>query len=680
MALVGEVVCALGGHVGEVFGGTDKDTFASWSFEYKPQRPNACQLGLLPRSPQDKANNNSNNWCALLAEGERDVINDLVRVGFHYREVSRFICVESRPQPLNHRHRHKEEETVSGSGRAYRRAFACGLSEVLEGYREDVVQAERRLSDGYGTLPLAELQGRFCEHDLLVSRLHSLVCSVHDEDLGGGALLRRAEELEVCGVPCVERAASVLADSMREVMYRQLGAWLGYGRLVGGEGEFFICRSARHSEEGGDDLDEVSTAEWHGGFEVDDSRLPLGVSREAAEAVLFVGKSQRILRRFRDRGARSGSAPLAGTGRGESPKSIGSEALALLDPLRSRRGFHKPDFDSCVFELRAKAAERMWQLVVVHAELPRHLQALKDYFLMERGNFHQALLTELRPLMRSTPNPKTAELEVGDALSRAATLTGLEKDPLLGRVTSRFGGASPGDQGLSLPSCDDWDALWLDYRVQWPLGLVLTPRILGRYRDAFRFLWRLRRTTGELDEVWTTLRRISSRSHAHSRLCDSPQVWHLRHQLYHLLCNYQTYVQADVIEAQQRKLSDKVGQAENFLDLENALDAFTSSLISQSFLDVTSITSMLDGVIKLCFKFANAVHAQLDSNSPLESLPLFSRLQDDFQRRQGMLFAVLKGSKLSASARAPHLHQFLQRLDYNGWCGRVALEGQLRHG
>ena len=146
MALVGEVVCALGGHVGEVFGGTDKDTFASWSFEYKPQRPNACQLGLLPRS-QDKANNN-NNWCALLAEGERDVINDLVRVGFHYREVSRFICVESRPQPpLNHRQRHKEEETVSGSGRAYRRAFACGLSEVLEGYREDVVQAERRLSE-----------------------------------------------------------------------------------------------------------------------------------------------------------------------------------------------------------------------------------------------------------------------------------------------------------------------------------------------------------------------------------------------------------------------------------------------------------------------------------------------------------------------------------------------------
>ena len=58
MALVGEVVCALGGHVGEVFGGTDKDTFASWSFEYKPQRPNACQLGLLPRS-QDKANNNN---------------------------------------------------------------------------------------------------------------------------------------------------------------------------------------------------------------------------------------------------------------------------------------------------------------------------------------------------------------------------------------------------------------------------------------------------------------------------------------------------------------------------------------------------------------------------------------------------------------------------------------------
>jgi len=44
-----------------------------------------------------------------------------------------------------------------------------------------------------------------------------------------------------------------------------------------------------------------------------------------------------------------------------------------------------------------QAAEQLWQLVTVRAELPQHLAALKDYSLLSRGDFYQSFLLEVHP-------------------------------------------------------------------------------------------------------------------------------------------------------------------------------------------------------------------------------------------------------------------------------------------
>lgn len=40
---------------------------------------------------------------------------------------------------------------------------------------------------------------------------------------------------------------------------------------------------------------------------------------------------------------------------------------------------------------------QLWQLVVVHAELPAHLAALKNYFLLAKGDFYHSFLAEVSP-------------------------------------------------------------------------------------------------------------------------------------------------------------------------------------------------------------------------------------------------------------------------------------------
>lgn len=39
----------------------------------------------------------------------------------------------------------------------------------------------------------------------------------------------------------------------------------------------------------------------------------------------------------------------------------------------------------------------LWHLVVVKADLPAHLKALKDYFLLARGDFMCTFLHEVQP-------------------------------------------------------------------------------------------------------------------------------------------------------------------------------------------------------------------------------------------------------------------------------------------
>lgn len=700
MAMLNAVVCALAGYPGEIFGGTENDGVAIWCERYEPGSPERCTIKL-----QDE---HEEIWGRVMAYGERVAINELVKLGYHYREIARFATVSSQPDGLYSAAAGELAATTSGeedrprAKGAYERAFSLGILDVLRGYREHVLDLERSLKREDNLIPVTELQSRFCEYAILLPELHGVVCTVAEGGVHGCKLITFLEERAVCGIPSVERALRVVLSHVYKVLYKQLAAWLAYGMIVDGHGEFFIAAT---SEEANPDAAEASppsdadasaqaederesTSEWHAGFEVRDAFVPIHISSGVAATILFVGKSQRLLSLAKSKGM--------GEGAGDGLGSVG--ILAHLDRLQSMPEFSRPAFERSMNAIRHSVASDLWHLVVVKADLPKHLQALKDYFLMERGNFHQLFLSDARLLMQRPPRQATAHVELSGLFHQAAQRTDAESDPLfrnvsvsldLGRAaqaatTSREGGKGRraggvggvgAAQKIHVPACDGWDGMALRYAVDWPLGLVLTPEVLSKYHAMFQYLWRLRRVHVELDEVWTTLRRLAVESNAHATLSNSPLLWHLRHQMVHLICNVQIYVQVDVIETQSKKLEQRVSSASDFMDLKSALDEFLDSLVAQSFLDIASISSMLEGIMKVCFQFCVTVNAQIDSETPLDSLPMFRRLQEDFARRCNMLFAVLKSTKLSVAKRAPKLQQLLLRVNFNEYVGRqIVLE------
>jgi gamma-tubulin complex component 4 len=97
-------------------------------------------------------------------------------------------------------------------------------------------------------------------------------------------------------------------------------------------------------------------------------------------------------------------------------------------------------------------ADRLGRLVVVDAELPRHLRALRAYLLLGRGDFYQCFLEEARALLAAPPRASTAEADLAVPFAQAASKSSAADDAqkLARRFRLRLGspyGAGRGGRG-----------------------------------------------------------------------------------------------------------------------------------------------------------------------------------------------------------------------------------------
>lgn len=71
-------------------------------------------------------------------------------------------------------------------------------------------------------------------------------------------------------------------------------------------------------------------------------------------------------------------------------------------------------FSKVIEEIRECIASRLLHLVVVKASLIDHLKAIKDYFLLSKGEFYQTFLEEARTIMQLPPQTTSEyDLNIG---------------------------------------------------------------------------------------------------------------------------------------------------------------------------------------------------------------------------------------------------------------------------
>lgn len=85
----------------------------------------------------------------------------------------------------------------------------------------------------------------------------------------------------------------------------------------------------------------------------------------------------------------------------------------------------------------------LWDLLVVQAGLMSQLAAIKDYFLLARGDFYQSFLTDSRRLMALPPRAATVDTDIDGLFQAAGQKSSAATDRLFPLFRMRFTPLTP---------------------------------------------------------------------------------------------------------------------------------------------------------------------------------------------------------------------------------------------
>ncbi|KAH1108029.1 hypothetical protein J1N35_011797 [Gossypium stocksii] len=286
----------------------------------------------------------------------------------------------------------------------------------------------------------------------------------------------------------------------------------------------------------------------------------------------------------------------------------------MLQDLKESLDFHKRSFECSVDSIRAIAASHLWQLVVVRADLNGHLKAPKDYFLLAKVDFFRCFPEESQQLMHLPPHQSTAEIDIMVPFQMVihASNPNSQEDKYFSRVSLRmpsFGitvKSSQVDLSKTKTKADGSSETSLD---GWD-GIALEYSV------------------------------------------DCPYS-----------CSLRKKFSPNVVESQWDFLQSNIQNSNDFTELVTFHQEYLSALISQSFLDIGSVSRILGSIMTLCLQFCWTIENQESSQNTCE----LERITEEFNKKSNSLYTILRSSRLAGSQRAPFLRRFLLRMNFNSF-------------
>ncbi|KAL8831426.1 MAG: hypothetical protein Q9191_000870 [Dirinaria sp. TL-2023a] len=346
------------------------------------------------------------------------------------------------------------------------------------------------------------------------------------------------------GDPFVIAFAERMLVHVTRPFYDMLRQWIYDGELSDPYHEFFIIeQDAQDQSEKGQDARRVpATSVWEDKYKLDESMVPTIVAEELAKKVFLIGKSLNFIR-----------------------YGCGDSAWVESYCKEASRELHYGDtatLETSIDKAYKTTMARLIHLMNSKFHLLEHLQALKKYLLLGQGDFIALLMESLasnldNPAGSQYRHTLTAQLEHAIRGSNAQH----DSQDVLRRLDARLVELSHGDVG--------WDVFTLEYKVDAPADVVITPWASKQYLVIFNLLWRVKRVEFALGSTWrrcmtgargvlSTVDDKLSRDWKSARCCIAEMI--------HFVNQLQYYILFEVIEASWDQLQKAINKTDCTLD------------------------------------------------------------------------------------------------------------------
>jgi gamma-tubulin complex component 3 len=390
------------------------------------------------------------------------------------------------------------------------------------------------------------------------------------------------------GDPYVMNFAERLLSDVTRPFYDMLRQWVYDGELADPYGEFFVSEQSEQeiNEANGNEGKGGATSVWEDKYRLNNKMMPTIVTEDFAKKVFLIGKTLNFIRYG------CGDAAWVDTYSKEASKELQYGDTANLE--RSIGDAYKTTM------------ARLIDLMANKFKLFDHLQALKQYMLLGAGDFIAVLMESLssnldRPANTQYRHTLTAQLEHAVRNSNAQ----FDTSDVLRRLDSRMLELSHGEIG--------WDVFTLEYKIDAPVDVIVTPFGSKQYLKVFNFLWRVKRVEFALGSTWRrcmtgargVLGTVADKVGADWKKarCAMAEMVHFVNQLQH-------YILFEVIESSWIDLQKALNKPESTLDdMIEAHAKYLNNITRKGLLGSSSIdfTGQLHELLKTMLAYKDAV-------------------------------------------------------------------------
>ena len=395
------------------------------------------------------------------------------------------------------------------------------------------------------------------------------------------------------GDPFVGAFAERMLVHVTRPFYDMLRQWIYDGELSDPYHEFFVTESDSRLNEvkEADPRRAPATSVWEDKYRLDESMVPTIVMEDFAKKVFLIGKSLNFIR-----------------------YGCGDSAWVEAYCKEASKELHYGDtatLETSIDKAYKATMARLIHLMGSKFHLFEHLRALKKYLLLSQGDFIALLMESLssnldNPAGSQYRHTLTAQLEHSIRGSNAQ----YDSQDVLRRLDARLVETTHGDVG--------WDVFTLEYKVDAPVDVVITPWASKQYLVIFNLLWRVKRVEFALGSTWrrcmtgargvlATVDDKLSRDWKTARCCMAEMI--------HFVNQLQYYILFEVIEASWDQLQTAITKSECTLDdLIEAHTKYLKAITHKGLLGKPttgnredSFTSQLHEILKIMLSYKDVV-------------------------------------------------------------------------
>jgi hypothetical protein len=253
--------------------------------------------------------------------------------------------------------------------------------------------------------------------------------------------------------------------------------------------------------------------------------------------------------------------------------------------------------------------------------LSAHLRSLSRFFLLEHGDFFIQFMDIAEDELRKDVR-EVSVARVQGLLQLAIQTSTLASDPnredltcslaahnliqhlhliqsageTSGATSEAFAGQLQTPQGLK-----GVEALTLDYKVGWPVSLVLSRRAITKYQLLSRLLYFSKHVELKVQTSWQdhqSTRRLDVRSALGMCYC-------LRHRMLHFLQNFVYYMTLEVIGPREHEMQVGLAEARDMDQVLGLHERFLDTCLKQCLLASQDLLKTLTKLMTTCLLFAD---------------------------------------------------------------------------